>query len=253
MSVEISNNQKNLSFSGLQPQKWKRALKYIDLTPNSPVSDAFVKEMAQGIASAGITGQKTIKGQKTRFVLAQKASDICPDLKGRKCPGWPEGTTWDNTPALCYEKTVGFLEKPVGGQKVDIGDVRHEVGHQLDNLFETITTKSGRKRPGALFTATKGYTEAYLKDIKNLPENMKKYGEKVKDADFFMDYIIQKSTPKKADDYAKKEAFAEIYADFNGGGYQETASKGMAELHRQVFPNTVAYIEKLLYLMGKRN
>jgi len=38
----------------------------------------------------------------------------------------------------------------------------------------------------------------------------------------------------------------------NGGSAQEEFSKGMDKLYKQVFPNTVAYVEKLLGLLGKR-
>ena len=257
MAVGISNNFVNIqekpAFCGTkamkQANKWRRSLKHIDLIPNSPVSDAFVKEKAQGIHSMDYIGQKIIKGQETRFALAQKASHIFPDLKGNRCPGWPKGTTWDNLRVIYRDEILGLLEKPVKSKKADVGnvtveDIRHEVGHEFHRYFKKVI--------GIDFTETEGFTKAYLKDIKNLPENMKKYGKKVENADYYLDYIIQGSTPQKADDYAKKEAFAEIYADLNGGGYQEKFSKGMAKLHEKIFPNTYAYVEKLLGLLGKR-
>jgi len=247
MSVEISNNnaifqrnERKISFEGIN------ARKYIDLFSNSPVSDAFVKEMAQGIESMGIVGQKTIKGQNLRYKIAQKTSDIFPELKGHHPEGWPEGTTVDNAPGFSAVGFIALFEKPIDQPKPNITLVRHETLHGLDSLFGKIF------KGNEFFTDTKGFTKAYLKDIKNLPENMKKYGKKVKDADTYINYLIQGSNPQKANTQGKREAFAVIGAKLNGGSDQEKLSKGMDKLIDKVFPNTVAYVEKLLWLLGKR-
>lgn len=249
MSIGISNTQKNLSFSGLQAKglagKGKRMMKYIELTPGSPVSDAFVKEMSTGIESVdGRVLKQIITGQDLKFNLAQKYTDISPDLKGVTPRGWPKGTTWDNVASGSENGKIILCEKPIDQPLPTVSTIRHEIGHELHKLFKKVT--------GFDFINTESYTQTYLKDIKNLPENMQKYGNRVEDSQFYMNYVTQGSTPKKAIERGKREAFAEIFAKLNGGSDQETFSKGMDELYQKVFPNTVAYVEKLLYLLGKR-
>jgi len=245
MSIGISNNQKNLSFGALQSQKWKRVLKYIELTPSSPVSDAFVKEMASGIESIdGRVLRQILKVQNLKFKLAQKTSDAFPYLKGLQPRGWPKDKTWDNVGALSQGGKIGLFEKPIGEPTPSINAVRHEAGHELLRSFKKVINVD--------FDDTKGYTQAYLTDISKLYENMKKYGKKVKYADFCINYVVQGSTPKNPTKGGKNEAFAEIFAMLNGGSNQERDFKGMDKLYKQVFPETTAYVEKLLYLMGKR-
>lgn len=258
MSVGISNNYVNIQnqpvFCGSkamkQANKWRRELKHIDLIPNSPVSDAFVKERAGNIQSLDIVGKKIIKPEfikqrELRFSLAQKTSDIYPELKGITPRGWPEGRTWDNCGAISRGGEIGLFEKPIALQRqASISSVRHEIGHELNRLFKKVI--------GIEFKETKGYTEAYMKDIADLPENFRKYGKKVRGADHYINYIVQGSTPQKATEAGKREAFAEIFAMLNGGSKIEEYAKGMDKLYKKVFPNTTAYVEKLLWLLGKR-
>jgi len=244
MSVGISNNYANLqknerkiSFEGKI-----NARKYIELTPGSPVSDAFVKEMAQGLESIdGRILKHVTKDGNFKMKLAQKTTDAFPALKGLPAPGYPKGYTVDSAPAMSMgEGLTGFFEKPINQEKPTPVSIVHEIGHELDNLF--------KKR----FTGTEGFTEVYLKDIQNLPENMKRYSKKVENADSYINYVIQGSTSHNATARGKGEAFAELFAMLNGGSVQEDYSKGMDKLYKQVFSNTTAYVEKLLYLMGKR-
>jgi len=261
MSVGISNNYMNIqekpAFCGTKANKlankWRRELKHIDLTPGSPISDAFVKEMAQGIESLGIVGKKiinprTVKLKELKYKLAQKTSDAFPELKKLQPRGWPKDLTWDNNSCIHRgggKRLIGLFEKPIGIQpQASISSVRHDTSHELDEMFHKIC--------GDNFTDTKGFTRAYLGDIKNSTINIRKYGKKVKNADHYINYLIQGSTFYKATEGGKKETFAEIFAMLNGGSAQEEFSKGMDKLYKQVFPNTVAYVEKLLGLLGKR-
>lgn len=186
------------------------------------------------------------------FILAQKTSDVFPFLKNRNVPGMLEGRDCDSTSAVALYRNVGdkigavigLFEKPVSNTKAKIGEILHEMGHQVSDMFH--------KSIGVPFTETEGFTEAYLKDIKNLPENMKKYGKRVKGAEYGINLLTLGSTPNQADKDGKAEAFAEIFAMLNKKSISEQYSKGMDKLIRKIFPNTVAYTEKLLYLLGKR-
>jgi len=203
--------------------------------------------MAQGVESIdGRILKQIIKGQNLKYKLAQKTSDVYSHLKGVTPRGWPEGKTWDNAGALSYGGKVGLFEKPVDSSraKPKSNTIRHETGHELDKVF--------RKNIGIRFIETKGFTYAYLKDIKNLPENMKNCKAKPKEIDSAINYQIQGSTPQHATEAGKSEAFAETFAMLNGGSAQEAYVKGMDKFYKKAFPNTIEYVKKLLYLMGKR-
>jgi len=252
MSLEISNNQKNLSFSGLKTGINKN----IVLCRKSPVSDAFIKEMSAGIDSIDERVLKQIvKGQNLEYVLAKRIAGLFPQFKRKHPKGWGKGRTQNNVGAVSAGGIIGLFEAPIIPKtcrkdfsadyiRAKVEDVRHETGHELHRMFEKIT--------GVDFTNTKGYTEAYLKDIKNLPKNIKNCKAKQENIDFATDYQIQGSTPEKATEIGKQETFAELFAMLNGGSGAEKYEKGMDKIYKQLFPDTVAYVEKLLYLMGKR-
>lgn len=257
MSVGISNNTQNLSFSGLQAKGVKKrdvGRRHIELTPNSPVSDAFVKEMAEGIASTGVVGKKIIRGRNLIYILAQKLSNIFPAYKNTEINGFPIDTrrafsygdpgNLNGVVCLLGEPANMYPKHPEYQIPALIPDVRHETGHELHKLFGKII--------GIDFTETKGYTEAYLKDIEKLAEKVKKYSRKNKDVDYYVNCLVQNSTPNNATKGGKKEAFAVNFAKLNGGSEQEFLCKGMDKILGKLFPNTTTYIEKLLYLLGKR-
>ena len=279
MSVGNSNNYVNIqtkpTFCGIKAMKitnkWRRSLKYIDLTKNSPVSDTFIKGRAGDIESLGIVGKKIIKKQNLKFCLAQKTTDAFPEFKGQ-CPrGWTKDSTWDDTSALykCYKDgsgVIGLFEKPTKNSAAKVDAVRHEVGHQGNKMFLKIIN--------CCFTDTKNFTNAYLEDLKNLPKNFRNFRKKIYKKAYYedkknnkfepekfkewveksnkwfrkkLDYISQGSTPKQATDGGKDEAFAEIFATLNGG----SGDKEKDQLYKAVFPNTVASVEKLLRLLEK--
>ncbi|HBG49884.1 MAG TPA: hypothetical protein DDW90_10375 [Cyanobacteria bacterium UBA9971] len=255
MSVGTSNNymniQENPTFCGSRTKKWakkeQKFLKYIELTPNSPVSDTFEKEMIQGIKFVDESVLKQVaKDGNLKMKLAQKATDAFPDLD--KSFVFADGRTWDECPSISRGTGLtGYFEKPLGYNhpKPSSNHVVHEIGHELDKLFIKIF--------GDRFVNTKGFTEVYLKDIAKLPENLKKYSKKITaETSDRLDYLIQGSTPRNITKRGKIEAFAEIFAMLNGGSAQEARLKGIDKLYKKVFPNTTAYIEKLLRLLGKR-
>ena len=240
MSVGISTNYVNIQskpvFCGVNPQKWKSALKYIELCPNSPVSKDFVEDMAEGILAMGYIGEKIIKANKLKYKLAQKASDAFPSLIGKHPQGWPKDATWDNCGALSYSGKVGLFENPVGNEFTTINAVWHETGHEL---YRTLKKKED-------------FTKAFLKDIKNLPQNLEIHKNKVKRPDYYIDYVVQGSTPQKATLGGKAETFAEIFAKLMGGSVQERFCKGTDNLYDGIFPDTIAYIKDLLHSIGKK-
>ncbi len=214
--------------------------------------------MAEGIESLGSIGQKIINKQNLEYILVQRASDVLFNLKTAQLKGLPrmyarikiwltklrKGYIFDTTSGISMKGTIGLFEKPTVNPPADISSVRHETGHELDKLFNKVI--------GIDFTKTKGYTEAYLKDLANLPENLKKYRKKIEGVNDYIDYITQGSTKKTATSIGKSESFADFFATLNGGSTAEKFSKGMDELYRKVFPNTVAYVQKLLWFLGKR-
>jgi len=232
------NGVQNISFGKI------KAKKHIVQHPNSPVSPEFIREMSEGIESLGTVGEKVIKKEKLKFHLAQKTSGAFPELKYTHPRGWSTGKTYDNVPALSSPKGIGLFEKPINQRKAGISDIRHEVGHKLHRMFNKII--------GCEFIDTQGFTDVYLKDMQNFSEKLKKYGKKVKDADFYMNYLVQESTRTNATKVGKREAFTEICAKLYGGSVLETYSKGMDKLIDKCFPNTVEYVKKFLWLMGKR-
>jgi len=189
MSVGISNyyttSRREPAFSGSKALKrangWKKQLNHIRGVRTSPVPYSFVEEMAKGIDSLGPVGKKVIKKQNLKYVLAQKTTDAFPELKGLQPRGWSKWLTIDGTNALSMNGIIGLFEKPTSNPPANMSSVRHETGHELHRLFNKII--------GIDFTDTKGYTEAYLKDITNLSENLKKYGKKVKNVNHYISYI----------------------------------------------------------------
>ena len=157
--------------------------------------------------------------------------------------------------------------KPTHNSSAKADAVRHEVGHQGNKMFLNIIN--------CCFTDTEGFTNAYLEDLKNLPKNFRNLRKKIFKKDYYedkknnkfepkkfkeyinksniwfrkkLDFIIQGSNPRKATDGGKDEAFAEIFATLTGG----SGDKEKDQLYKTVFPNTVASVEKLLWLLGKR-
>lgn len=263
MSVGISNNTQNISFSGLQAkglaQKGKRMMKYIEFTHGSPVSDTFVKEMSDGIHSIDERVLKQIiRVQNLKVKLAEKCSDAFPELKGLHPRGWPEGETWDNVCNISMNGRIGLFEHPIDhNQPPSTAKIRHEFGHELHRAFQKVI--------GVDFINTAGYTQAYLKDITNLPKSIEDlkikeipeilrksfstpdglntYKDWLKEA---IQYQVQGSTPDKATEAGKQETFAEVFALLTG------KYENLFKPYEVLFPNTITYVEKLLYLMGKR-
>ncbi len=251
--INNSINKKNqsLSFQGF------RAKKYIYLCQNSPVSETFVKKMTEGIELTGKIGEKIRKKQNVEFPLAQIATDAFPHLKDSNVPGYSAGSTYDKSNAVAlfakngneFAALIGLFEKPKGNPPADKSAIAHElIGHQLDCMFYNLI--------GCRFTQTKGFTENYLKDIRKIPTTMKKHKkriEKIKDVKYYLNFYIQGSTETRADDIGKAENFAEICAKSIFKSTSETYSKGMDKVIDILFPNTVAYTEKLLFLLGKKH
>jgi len=241
-----SNNRKNLSFEGIN------AGKRIYLCKDSPVSKEFVAEITREINSLGILGAKVIKKQQIEFVLAQKATHAFPHLKDAKIPGTNDKATYDDSSAIAmfvkkgkrFASIIGFFEDPKTGIKASNHEVLHELGHQISYMFINIIKM--------FFSETKGYTKAYLKDIKALPENFKKHGINIKDAEYYVNCLVQESTPKSADKHGKEETFAEIFAYLKRTKPLNPYSKGMDQLIVKLFPNSTEYVKKLLRLLDKK-
>jgi|GEM_PF-5453756 len=221
--------------------------------PKSPVTDNFVKEILEGIETLGLTGKRIIKRQQLKIAVGQKATDVFPDLKGVKPPGWSTGATIDHLPAFRTSDNllgpdsnsiIGFFEKPMSiKSRARSNAVRHEIGHDADNLWSKIIGKK--------FSQTEGFVEALGKDIKRLPDSLKKYDKYGKFAPR-LEKLLQGSTEDNLTKTGLSETFAEIFAKLNGGSQTEQYLKGFDKFIEKVLPETTAYIDKLLYLTGKR-
>lgn len=209
------------------------------------VPKIFQNEVAKGIRSVGRSGLYAIKTQKLIYALAQKTSDVFPELKGVTPRGYPNYMTWDDVGAVSAGGIVGCFSKPKVHEISTI--IRHETGHEIDRSFA--------KTIGIQFTETKGFTDTYLSDLGKLKERLS--NEKIKDKDlgFFkmdLEYITQGSTPQEATAGGKQETFAEIYAKLRGGSAFARRLTGGDKMLEQLFPNTVAYVQKLLHLLGDK-
>ena len=85
-----------------------------------------------------------------------------------------------------------------------------------------------------------------------MPQNLEIHKNKVKRPDYYIDYVVQGSTPQKATLGGKAETFAEIFAKLMGGSVQERFCKGTDNLYDGIFPDTIAYIKDLLHSIGKK-
>lgn len=213
--------------------------KYIKTIEHSPCPTAFINSAIDGIKTLGYSGESLIKSKNLSFVLAQKASDAFPELKGITPRGWPRNMTWDQAGAISANGVIGCFSEP---DAYEISStIRHEVGHEVDKSFS--------KSIGKRITDCDSYSEAYLKDLKNLSENLKsqKY---IKEKDIY--YLLQNSTSKKATDGGKRETFAEIYALLHGGGNGPQVIKGFNKMMSVIFPNTINYVKKLISFLGDK-
>lgn len=211
------------------------------------VPKTFQDEVAKGIKSVGRSGSYAIKAQNLIYVLAEKTSDVWPAAKHVTPRGYPDHITWDDIPACSTDDDiVGLFSKPTNDGMA--AAVRHETGHILDISFVKII--------GERFTNTKGYTDAYLSDLLKLKERLS--NEKIKDEyiecfNASLEYFTQGSTPQEATEAGKQETFADIYAKLRGVNPFDRGIEGIVDkIMDRLFPNTISYVQKLLYLLGDK-
>lgn len=243
MAIEILNNyintQRKPAFCG--------ATKTINIINNSPVSDVFIKEVEQGLESPiDSKVEKNIhRAQGLNIGIAENITHIDSSIKTESII---TGTTvkLGFSPEHNYSNWICLFENPQIKNRPNVTNtVRHELGHQTHEMFEKLI--------GSDLTETKSFTEAYLKD-KNILAScdkydlIRKYFKNNLMALFSYNYYVEGNGARSA----KCETFAEIFAMLNGGSGAEAQHKGFDKLYKKVFPNTVAYVEKLLYLLGKR-
>lgn len=207
--------------------------KYIVNLQPLVIPQSFVESVEKGIHSIGRSGEFAIKVKNTKYVLAEKASVAFPELKGVTPRGWSKGRTWDDSRAVNYNGVIGFFSID---KKRMSPYVLHETGHELDFSFNNII--------GSNFTKTNGYEDCYVKDLANLKSTSAMLGIEEKN----LSYMIQGSTSEKASEAGKQEAFANIYAHLRGGSTSPVDS-----MLNELFPNTLAYVKKLLWYLGDKS
>lgn len=208
-------------------------IKYMVNSQPSIIPQHFVENVEQGVRTIGRSGEFAIKLKNTKYVLAKKASDIIPELKGVTPVGWPKGTTWDDCPAIYSEKMIGcfYIDKSSMPEYV-----RHETGHGLDYVFKNII--------GSPISQTKGYTDCYVKDLKRLKGTSTKLNVDEKE----LDYLVQGGTPQEPSENGREETFANIYAKIRGG-----STSPVDDELEELFPKTFAYVKKLLWYLGDKS
>lgn len=217
-------------------------MKYISAVPNYRCNNSFAESVVEGIKTIGKSGEYAVKKQNGKYIMAKKASDLLPEIKGVTPRGWPEGMTWDDAPALNHQNGfIGCFSEPNIKTSYDMQSIiRHETGHSLDNSFI--------KTIGMKFTDTKGYIDSYSKDIAKINKKLPKYGLDIND----IEYQIQNSTPKNTTVGGRMETFAEIFANLRGGSMANVEFNGIDKIMGELFPKTFAYVKKLLCYLGDK-
>lgn len=216
-----------------------RLNKYIYTSKSSKVKESFLKDANEGIKSTGNSGKEILKTQNLKIILAKKTSHVFPKLKGVTPRGWPSKSTWDDVGGISLKNgLIGCFSSSKDNPE---STIRHEMGHELDYMFEKVISKN--------FTDLKGYTAAYLEDFKTLKKKF--FNAKIKYQTF--EYLTQNSTRKRASIGGKQETFAEIYAKLRGGSAYQDSIQNFDNLCDNFFPNTIAYVKKLLWLLGDKD
>lgn len=239
----ISKNHRNIAF-GRNNSDVVRIYK----SPNTNVSDKFTKGIMQ-------TFQKQPVDPKIRRVieriqnpiicLVENIQQILPNMK--KTPGvfqWGLSSYKPNKPAYL----VLFENKEARERPDPSAVIRHEFGHHADFMF--------RKFTGSHFSETSGLAEVITADKKAINGNKTMLlrgccpdmGRAVTVSNYFTEGLscTGLSAPER------EELFADIFAKECGGSAGEELCKGMDTFYEKAFPNTVEYVKKLLWLLGKR-
>lgn len=253
MTVAVSNNYQNISFKGFEKPRGERVL-YIHHINNSDVSDSFVDEFVKIYSKSGINPRIKRKIEKIQNLAIGFAKDYSEALPDEKNPNTENlVSTAISVNFQKNRKYIIFLENPecqkIKGFKRDIAaSYRHEMGHHADYI--------GLKLIGMNFSETEGFKKAFLREKKSLiPSSRFALTAKYCKKNMFRaldrcKYVIDGIG--SADPTGKRETFAEIFAMLNGGSSGESLCKGMDKIFKKAFPETVAHVQKLLYLLGKR-
>lgn len=193
----------------------------LDVHGNMSASD--VAEFREAIEALPAPVLDAIRRAGGKFVVAEKLADWNPDLASQTPRGWPAGMTWANAEGL-YDngrKSVVACKTRVhvasGQPEVSsrrIGVLRHEAGHG----FDAAIGKPSRHHPD--------WADAYNRDVAAI--DPAKTGA--------LGYYLQAGTA------GREEAFAEIFAQLNGGG---------SDKHEDVLANFPECTRRLKEWMSK--
>ena len=253
MSLSISNSHRQVSFGRRKrPREAKRRFKQINLNPiSSHCFNEVIEARHQSIDHKLL--RKIEKRPGFVYLFAQTLKDALPHFDNNNY-----GHLFAAAAAVHYTTDSGkkgkatvFYENadknhPMPWQSV----FRHEGGHHFDQMFDDIAgcnlvdTDSFQKAlsEDRKLSSEKGHLEKLKKlcKKKEFVEILDRYNHYVKESDF------------KPKERKGQELFAEICAMLNGGSEAEAQCKGFDKFYREAFPNTVEYVKKFLWLLGKR-
>ena len=137
--------------------------------------------------------------------------------------GWNDSASWKDSPALCHGKSVvisQYRNDQRTGEYVqttnELGVVRHELGHAIDNCMDS-------------FSQTESFKHAYYLDAANVPQELRTK----------LDYFLQSGWS------GPSEVFAELCCH-KFGGETDRGRIELCELVKRNFPLTDQELEKRL-------
>jgi hypothetical protein len=191
--------------------------------PSIDVSNAspeFVKKVTGEIAKLPENVQHLLASNGTRITIANRISDLDPELANKRPPGHDEKSNWasmDGMQNSDYKRVVVAEFSSSGKSDRVEGVLRHEVGHAVDRAL-------GRESAGPEFDA------AYSKDVAAMSDSTKTANK----------YKIQPDEGGKPTDGGKGEAFADVFGALNGASCNPAdTAKVLA-----TYPNTAEYLRK---------
>lgn len=140
-----------------------------------------------------------------RVILAPTLTIAIPRLAGQHPPGYPTDATWDHADGGTFaEKIIAIAQQRalygLPGMMIETSTqraaalVRHEYGHALDRICQ--------------FSQHEDFIQVYFKDVHDIQSHLGKWRSVMDE----LEYCLQAAEGGRA------EAFAEIFAELQGGG-----------------------------------